>query len=221
MTSLLKSASILPTLNATEPERRYAWAWLATASPRHFLLVRRSLTKPTDLAYFYCYVPEHTPATLGVLVAVTGQRWTIEEDHEFGKDQFGFDDSQVRLYTPIMRHIVLIMAALAVRAVVAATAGPRPLRCRGRPSGPNDHRPTSASSRSPSSRSRDCSISPPESGARPAITCTGHGGAAGTKPALAGTTTEPDSHDQVTKYGCPTMVAGGCERRSGRLRGRS
>src|SRR5205823_75573 len=24
------------------------------------------------------------------------------------------------------------------------------------------------------------------------------------KPALAGTTTEPDSHDQVTKYGCPT-----------------
>jgi hypothetical protein len=35
---------------------------------------------------------------------VTGRRWTIEEDHEFGKDQFGFDQSQVRLYTPIMRH---------------------------------------------------------------------------------------------------------------------
>jgi SRSO17 transposase len=106
-------------------ERRYAWAWLATASPRHFLLIRRSLTKPTELAYFYCWVPEHIPATLSALVAVTGQRWTIEEDHEFGKDQFGFDDSQVRLYTPIMRHIVLVMAALAVCAVTVADARAR------------------------------------------------------------------------------------------------
>jgi len=62
------------------------------------------------------------PATLATLVAVTGQRWTIEEDHEFGKDQFGFDQSQVRLYTPIMRHITLVMAALAVCAVTAAQA---------------------------------------------------------------------------------------------------
>ncbi len=106
-------------------ERRYAFAWLSTASPRHFLLIRRSLTKPTDLAYFYCYVPEQIPATLGVLVAVTGRRWTIEEDHEFGKDQFGFDQSQLRLYTPIMRHIVLVMAALAVCAVTAAEARTR------------------------------------------------------------------------------------------------
>src|SRR3982751_1664119 len=106
-------------------ERRYAFAWLATASDRHFLLIRRSLRKPAELAYFYCYVPEHIPATLGVLVAVTGRRWTIEEDHEFGKDQFGFDQSQVRLFTPIMRHIVLVMAALAVCAVTAADARAR------------------------------------------------------------------------------------------------
>ncbi len=106
-------------------DRRYAFAWLATASPRHFLLIRRSLTRPTELAYFYCYVPHGVPATLGVLVAVTGQRWTIEEDHEFGKGQFGFDQSQVRLYTPIMRHIVLVMAALAVCAVTAAQARTR------------------------------------------------------------------------------------------------
>jgi SRSO17 transposase len=106
-------------------DRCYAWAWLATASDRHFLLIRRSLSKPTELAYFYCYVPEHTPATLGVLVAVTGRRWTIEEDHEFGKDQFGFDQSQVRLYTPIMRHIVLVMAALAICAVATADARTR------------------------------------------------------------------------------------------------
>jgi SRSO17 transposase len=106
-------------------ERRYAFAWLATAGPRHFLLIRRSLSKPSELAYFYCYVPEHLPATLGALVTVTGRRWTIEEDHEFGKDQFGFDQSQARLYTPIMRHIVLVTAALAVCAVTAADARTR------------------------------------------------------------------------------------------------
>jgi SRSO17 transposase len=103
-------------------ERRYAWAWLATTSPRHFLLIRRSLTKPAEVAYFFCFTPEHTPATLGVLVAVAGRRWTVEEDHEFGKDQFGFDQSQARLFMPIMRHITLVMAALAVCAVTAAGA---------------------------------------------------------------------------------------------------
>lgn len=103
-------------------ERRYAFAWIATASHRHFLPIRRSLSKPTELAYFYCWVPEHTPATLNVLVTVTGQRWTIEEDHEVDKDQFGSDQSQVRLHTPIMRHIVLVTAALAVCAITAADA---------------------------------------------------------------------------------------------------
>lgn len=103
-------------------ERRYAWAWLCTASPRHFLLMRRSLTKPSEVAHFFCFLPEHTPATLGVLVAVAGRRWTVEEDHEFGRDQFGFDQSQARLYMPIMRQITLVMAALAVCAVPAAAA---------------------------------------------------------------------------------------------------
>ncbi|TNC28631.1 IS701 family transposase [Amycolatopsis alkalitolerans] len=101
-------------------DRRYSFAWLSTASPRHFLLIRRSLTKPSELAYFYCYAPDPVPATLTTLVAVTGQRWTIEEDHEFDKDQFGFDQSQVRLYTPLMRHITLVMAALAVCAITTA-----------------------------------------------------------------------------------------------------
>src|SRR3954454_12040607 len=53
-------------------DRRYAWAWIGTNSPQHFLLIRRSLTHPADLAYFFCFVPEHQPATLAVLVTVTG-----------------------------------------------------------------------------------------------------------------------------------------------------
>ncbi len=47
-------------------------------------------------------------------------RWPVEEDFEFGKDCFGLDQSQVRLYTAIARHTVLVMAALAICAVTAA-----------------------------------------------------------------------------------------------------
>jgi SRSO17 transposase len=103
-------------------DRLYAWAWLATTSPRHYLLVRRSLAKPAELAYFYCWVPEGRPATLATLAAVAGRRWTVEEDHEFGKDYFGFDHAQLRLYTPIHRHLALVTASLAVCAAAAADA---------------------------------------------------------------------------------------------------
>jgi hypothetical protein len=48
------------------------------------------------------------------------QRWLIEEDFEFGKDCFGLDQSQVRLYSAIARHTVLVMAAVAICAVTAA-----------------------------------------------------------------------------------------------------
>src|SRR5690348_14769587 len=34
--------------------RDYAWAWAATASPRYWLLIRRSLASPADLAFYYC-----------------------------------------------------------------------------------------------------------------------------------------------------------------------
>jgi SRSO17 transposase len=37
--------------------RDYAWAWAATASRRHWVLIRRSLTDPSDLAFFYCHSP--------------------------------------------------------------------------------------------------------------------------------------------------------------------
>jgi hypothetical protein len=37
--------------------RDYAWAWAATASPRHWVLIRRSLADPSDLAFFYCHAP--------------------------------------------------------------------------------------------------------------------------------------------------------------------
>jgi hypothetical protein len=46
----------------------------------------------------------------------------VEEDFEFGKDCFGLDESQVRIYTAIARHLVLVMAARAICAITAAPA---------------------------------------------------------------------------------------------------
>jgi SRSO17 transposase len=100
-------------------QRWYAWAWLATASPRHHLLIRRHL-QTGEPAFCYCYLPEGQPASLSRVVRAAGLRWPVEEDFESGKDCFGLDQSQVRIYTAIARHTVLVMAALAICAVTAA-----------------------------------------------------------------------------------------------------
>ncbi len=100
-------------------QRWYAWAWLATASARHHLLIRRHL-QTGELAFHYCYLPESRPASPSRPVRAAGLRWPAEEDFEFGKDCFGLDQSQVRLYTAITRHTVLVMAAVAICAVTAA-----------------------------------------------------------------------------------------------------
>jgi len=102
-------------------ERDYAWAWIATASPRHWLLIRRHLATG-ECAYHYCHVPAGQPAVLKQLITAAGLRWPVEEGFEFGKDCFGLDQSQVRLYTAIARHTVLVTAALAVCAIAAARA---------------------------------------------------------------------------------------------------
>ena len=115
-------------------ERWYAWAWIATASPRHHLLIRRHL-KTGELAFHYCFVPEGQLLTKTRLIRAAGLRWPVEEDFEFGKDCFGLDQCQARLYTAILRHAVLVMAALAICAVTAAlvkdrtdTQAPAPVR---------------------------------------------------------------------------------------------
>jgi SRSO17 transposase len=107
-------------------ERRYAWAWIGTASPHHHLLIRRSLVPNEkgirEVAFYLCFVPEDRPATLRTLITVAGRRWPVEEDFQTGKDAFGLDHSQVRTYPALLRHLVLAMAALAVVAVTAAHA---------------------------------------------------------------------------------------------------
>jgi SRSO17 transposase len=100
-------------------QRWYAWAWIGTRAAGHSLLVRRHL-KTGELAFHYCYVPEGQPCGKARLIRAAGLRWPVEEGFELGKDCFGLDQCQARLYTAILRHIVLVMAALAVCAVTAA-----------------------------------------------------------------------------------------------------
>jgi SRSO17 transposase len=126
--------------NGSKGERWYAWAWIGTSSPRHSLLVRRHL-KTGELAFHYCYVPEGQLASKARLIRAAGLRWPVEESFELGKGCFGLDQCQARLYTAVLRHLVLVMAALAVCAVTAAQLRERTDAQPPPPAGPDDKPP--------------------------------------------------------------------------------
>ncbi len=105
--------------------RTYHWA-RATIRPleegrNYWLLVRRSLADPDDLAYYLCHGPGRTP--LRELVRVAGARWAIEESFQSAKGQVGLDQYQVRRYDSWYRHITLAMLAHAFLTVTTADAG--------------------------------------------------------------------------------------------------
>jgi SRSO17 transposase len=97
--------------------RVYDWAMIATSSPRHALLIRRSITKPDDIAYFYAFVPTGEPLLLSTIIRIAGIRWTVEEDFQQSKGQAGLDQTQARRYQSWRRHIILAIAALAIQAI--------------------------------------------------------------------------------------------------------
>ncbi|MFD9486719.1 IS701 family transposase [Streptomyces sp. NPDC059991] len=104
-------------------ERMYQWAripiriWWENGHG-HWVLARRSLKDPTDLAYYVCYGPVTT--RLKDLVRVAGARWAVEECFQTAKSDCGLDHYQVRLYHAWYRHITLAMAALAALTAVRA-----------------------------------------------------------------------------------------------------
>jgi hypothetical protein len=89
------------------------------------VLTRRSPSDPSDLAFFYCHVPEGRPVSLPVLIWLAGKRWPVEECLQQGKGQAGLDQHQVRLWHSFHRHTVLSMCAQALLAVAAARRAPR------------------------------------------------------------------------------------------------
>jgi SRSO17 transposase len=102
--------------------RLYDWAWIALDGPRHHLIIRRSISDPTELAYYLAYVPVECVCSLTDLVRVAGTRWAVEDDFQDSKQATALDGTQVRGYRAWKRHVNLAMAACALLAVTAAQA---------------------------------------------------------------------------------------------------
>ena len=105
--------------------RLYAWArtplhTTTTDGTVQWLLVRRSISDPSEHAYYLCHAPAAT--SLADLVRVAGTRWAIEETFQTGKGEVGLDQYQVRRYDGWYRHITLAMLAHAFLTVTRATA---------------------------------------------------------------------------------------------------
>lgn len=108
--------------------RTYDWAVIPTNCPNprryaRWLLIRRSVADPADVAYFLCGGPPRTP--LAELVRAAGSRWAVEECFELAKGECGLDEYEVRSWTGWHRHVTLSLFALAVVAVIRSrTAEP-------------------------------------------------------------------------------------------------
>jgi SRSO17 transposase len=87
------------------------WAMIATGRPREFLLIRRLLSRPDQLAFCLCWAPGDRPATMTYFITIAGRHWPVEETFKTGKDVLGWDQSQVRTWDGLNRHTAL--AALA------------------------------------------------------------------------------------------------------------
>ena len=111
--------------NGAKGPRVYDWALVEIRPLRepgkgYWLLARRSIAQPEELAYYVCFGPVDTP--LEELVRVVGTRWAIEECFEEAKGQVGLDQYEVRKWDGWHRHITLSMLAHACLAVVRQKA---------------------------------------------------------------------------------------------------
>ena len=84
-----------------------------------WLLIRRSVTKPEEVAFYRAFGPETT--TVAELARVAGTRWTIEEGFQRAKE-VGLDQYEVRRWEGWYRHITLCLLAHAFLEVTRAAA---------------------------------------------------------------------------------------------------
>ncbi|MBB4772163.1 SRSO17 transposase [Actinomadura catellatispora] len=103
-------------------QRYYDWAWIGLDGG--WLLARRSISAPSEVAYYRCWATG--PVALPELVRVAGARWSVEEVFQATKNEVGLDHYQVRRHTAWYRHITLAMVAHAHLAFLAADPPPSP-----------------------------------------------------------------------------------------------
>jgi SRSO17 transposase len=109
----------------SQGERLYDWACLRLPYPTadghaQWLLARRSLSDPTELAYYRAFGPAETK--LAEVVHTAGMRWAVEESFEEAKGLVGLDQYEVRKWTAWYRHITLALLAHAYLAVLRVHA---------------------------------------------------------------------------------------------------
>ena len=105
--------------------REYHWARMAIDAGvkpgrGRWLLARRSLRDPDEIAYYTCYGPARS--TVADLAWVAGSRWHVEECFQQAKNEAGLDHYQVRAWRAWYAHITLSMLALAWLAASKAQA---------------------------------------------------------------------------------------------------
>jgi SRSO17 transposase len=104
--------------------RWFDWAALrlpgAEGGWQRWLLVRRQVDQPTELAYYRVFAPARTSLT--AMVKVAGTRWAVEECFETAKGEVGLDQYEVRSWSGWYRHITLVLFAHAYLTVVRAQA---------------------------------------------------------------------------------------------------
>jgi SRSO17 transposase len=105
--------------------RLYDWTWVRLArwpcpGFEHWLLVRRRISQPEELAYYVVFAPQGT--SLAELVRVAGSRWAIEECLESAKGEVGLDQYEVRRWEAWYRFITLALVAHAYLTVLRARA---------------------------------------------------------------------------------------------------
>jgi SRSO17 transposase len=106
--------------------RLYDWRYLELSTPaqrgwKRLLLVRRSISDPSELTAYIVFARADT--TLTELVRVAGMRWTIEESIECAKGEVGLDHYEVRSFRGWYRHITLAMWASAFLSVIREESG--------------------------------------------------------------------------------------------------
>jgi SRSO17 transposase len=118
---------VLSAGEGSKGERLYEWAWLQLpeqekdqAEWARWVLIRRSLSDPSERAYYRAYGPAHI--SLAELVQVTGSRWRIEEGYEQAKGEVGLDQYEVRGFRGWYRHVTLALLAHAILVVLRTQA---------------------------------------------------------------------------------------------------
>jgi SRSO17 transposase len=119
---------VRPAGDGAKGQRRSWWARVRVTGMldsvgEYWLLARRSLTDPTEIAYYLCFAPPKV--SLAELARIAGTRWAIEETFQTAKGETGLDQYQVRQYTGWYRHITLAMLAHAFLTVTRARAAKR------------------------------------------------------------------------------------------------